>query len=215
MSNNIHDNVQQLFNSYLETGGKPAVTHFRQWLNSHIDQVVKPQCKSSSRSGGGLAEWKTEILQRFGGRGAKWSKISLTDIAPTLERLENDEGIDVSHYRALINQAGFAWIRFDNARVHNGKNCVSFKVLTEGSTFMQPGRLHYIDVSRIDEVITPLGGTPKSLDLETLKTQSQSIDDDSQEEVIEEEVTQEEEVIEEVSHHEEIPTDEDYNDDDF
>ena len=166
--NNTHTNVQDLFNAYLEEGGKPAVTHFRVWLNKHIDEVVKPQCKSSSRSGGGLAEWKSELKDRFGGRGAKWFKIDLVDISPTLERIENDEGFDVSHYRALINQAGYAWIRFDAPRVHNGKNCAAFKVLTEGSTFMQPGRLHYIAIGDLDDAITPLGGTPKSLGLENV-----------------------------------------------
>ena len=166
--NNTHTNVQDLFNTYLDEGGKPAVTHFRVWLNKHIDEVVKPLCKSSSRSGGGLAEWKSELKDRFGGRGQKWFKIDLVDIAPTLERIENNEGFDVSHYRTLINQAGFAWIRFDAPRVHNGKQCAAFKVLTEGSTFMQPGRLHYIAIGDLDGAITPLGGTPKSLGLENV-----------------------------------------------
>ena len=152
--NNTHTNIQDLFNTYLEEGGKPAVTHFRVWLNTHIDEVIKPLCKSSSRSGSGLAGWKSELKDRFGGRGAKWVKISLQEIMPTLERIETEEGFDASHYRALINHAGFAWIRFDAPRVHNGKNCAAFKVLTEGSTFMQPGRLHFIDVSLLDEVIT-------------------------------------------------------------
>jgi len=202
--NNTHTNVQDLFNAYLEEGGKPAVTHFRVWLNKHIDEVVKPLCKSSSRSGGALAEWKSELKDRFGGRGAKWVKIALGDIMPTLERLEHDEGIDASHYRALINQAGYAWIRFDAPRVHNGKNCAAFKVLTEGSTFMQPGRLHYVPIGDLDAMITPLNGTPKSMKLEDLVTPH---------EVSPEEVEQEEEVIEEVSpNDEEI---EEINEEDF
>lgn len=206
-NSNIQNNIQDLFNTYLEDGGRPAVTHFRLWLNKHIDEVVKPQCKSSNRSGGGLAEWKSELKDRFGGRGQKWFKIDLVDIAPTLERIENNEGFDVSHYQKLINQAGFAWIRFDAPRVHNGKNCAAFKVLTEGSTFMQPGRLHYIPIGDLDDAITPLGGTPKSLNLEDLVTPQ---------EVSPEEVVQEEEVNEEeVSHQDEEMHEEEYNDDDF
>lgn len=195
--NNTHTNIQDLFNTYLEEGGKPAVTHFRLWLNEHIDEVIKPLCKSSSRSGGGLDGWKSELKDRFGGRGAKWVKIALQDIMPTLERIESEEGVDASHYRALINHAGFAWIRFDAPRVHNGKNCAAFKVLTEGSTFMQPGRLHYIDVSRLDEEITELGGTPKALGLENVvvKTVSQpevneEVIEDSHDEVAIEEINE-------------------------
>jgi hypothetical protein len=137
------------------------------------------------------------LKDRFGGRGAKWVKISLQEIMPTLERIETEEGFDASHYRALINHAGFAWIRFDAPRVHNGKNCAAFKVLTESSTFMQPGRLHFIDVSLLDEVITELGGTPKSLGLENVvvKTVSQpevneEVIEDSHDEVEIEEVNE-------------------------
>ena len=166
MSIDIKENIEQLFQAHLDAGGKPAVTYFRQFLNTHIDQIIKPKCKSSSRSGGGLAEWKTELLQRFGGRGAKWQKVSLESIMPTLERIENDEGVDASRYRSWIEAAGFAWIRFDAPRLYNGKQCAAFKVLTEGSTFMQSGRLHYIAIGDLDDAITPLAGTPHSMKLE-------------------------------------------------
>lgn len=207
--NNPHTNVQDLFNAYLDEGGKPAVTHFRVWLNKHIDEVIKPLCKSSSRSGGGLAEWKLELKDRFGGRGAKWVQIALEDIMPTLERIESQEGVDASLYRDLINQAGFAWIRFDAPRVHNGKNCAAFKVLTEGSTFMQPGRLHYIPIGDLEDAITPLGGTPKSMGLEQDISKPKEIEPEESKE----EIAPEEEVIEEVSpQDEEI---EEINEDDF
>lgn len=208
---NIQNNIQDLFNSYLESGGKPAVTHFRIYLNKLIDQHIKPQCKSSSRSGGGLAEWKTELLQRFGGRGAKWQKASLESIMPTLERIENDEGVDASRYRSWIEAAGFAWIRFDAPRLYNGKQCAAFKVLTEGSTFMQSGRLHYIEISQLDDAIEALAGTPHSMKLEQDINKPKEIAPEESKE----EIAPEEEVTEEVSPQDEEMHEEEFNDDEF
>ena len=211
MSIDIKDNIEQLFQAHLDAGGKPAVTHFRQFLNTHIDQIIKPKCKSSSRSGGGLAEWKTELLQRFGGRGAKWQKVSLESIMPTLERIENDEGVDASRYRSWIEAAGFAWIRFDAPRLYNGKQCAAFKVLTEGSTFMQSGRLHYIEISQLDDAITPLAGTPHSMKLEQDINKPKEIEPEESKE----EIAPEEEVTEEVSPQDEEMYEEEFNDDEF
>ena len=84
--------LQQIFQQYVEQGGKPAVTHFRLHLNKLIDQEVKHLCGRSSKSGGG-DDWRSEVNARFGGRGAKWVFVSLDDVKPTLDKLDS-QGID-------------------------------------------------------------------------------------------------------------------------
>lgn len=52
--------IQQIFQEYVEQGGKPAVTHFRLHLNKLIDQEVKHLCGRSSKSGGD--DWRSKLM---------------------------------------------------------------------------------------------------------------------------------------------------------
>lgn len=160
--------IQQIFQEYVEQGGKPAVTHFRLHLNKLIDQEVKHLCGRSSKSGGD--DWRSEINARFGGRGAKWVFVSLEDVSPTLDKLDS-QGIDTLDYRTYIEAHGQAWVRYTTARMHEGKQCAGFAILTDGSKINKPTQLHFIPVDELDDRITPLNSTPHAMKLEEEKVE--------------------------------------------
>ena len=158
------DMIRGLFNNFIEAGGDPKVTEFKKHLDDLVAVFVKPLCGRSSKTGL-VDDWRSEVKERFGGRGSKWVKVTLEEIIPTLERFE-----DVGDYMGWIQNAGFAWIRFAGPRVANGKNCVGFEVRTGGSTIDHPKQLHYIPVQLLDEKIEPLGSTPHAMKLEEVAT---------------------------------------------
>ena len=167
------DMIRGLFNNFIEAGGDPKVTDFKKHLNDLIDVFVKPLCGRSAKTG--LADdWRGEVKARFSGRGAKWVKVSLEEIAPTLEGFDYDDCI---FYRHWINEAGFAWIRFAGPRVANGSNCAAFEVRTGGSTIDHPKQLHYIPVQLLDEKIEALNSTPHAMKLEVATTRN--VDDEA------------------------------------
>ena len=132
------------------------------------------------------------MKDRFSGRGAKWVKVDVDEILPTLENFD-----DVSDYMGWIQSAGFAWIRFAGPRVANGSNCAAFEVRTGGSTIDHPKQLHYIPVQLLDEKIEALNSTPHAMKLEVAKTP----------------VVEDEEPVEvEVSSDEVVEVEEDYED---
>jgi hypothetical protein len=159
--------LQQLFQQYVDQGGKPAVTHFRLHLNKLIDQEVKHLCGRSSKSGSG-DDWRSEVNARFGGRGAKWVFVSLDDVKPTLDKLDS-QGIDTLDYRTYIEAHGQAWVRYTTARMHEGKQCAGFAILTDGSTINKPTQLHFIPVDELEARITPMNSTPHAMKLEEAK----------------------------------------------
>ena len=160
--------ISQLFNQFIEGGGEPKVTSFKRHLDQLINNEIKQLCvrsgKSTSESG-----WRSEIKEKFSGKGARWVMVSLDEISPTISRLES-EGVECDTYRSLIESKGAAWIRFAGARVANEKRCAAFEVRTGGSKVDHPKQLHYIDLEVLDETIQFMSGTPHSLKFEEIAT---------------------------------------------
>lgn len=156
--------IQTLFQEYLTDGGKPQVTSFRVHIEALIKKEIKPLCGRSGKSAGDN-DWRTQLMDRFKGRGAKWQFVSLDEITPTLDRFDT-EGVDTEDYRQWTQSQGKAWIRFMAPRLNNGVKSAAFTVHTLGSTIYQPHQVHYIELDRLDEVITPLDSTPHALKLE-------------------------------------------------
>ena len=160
--------IQQLFLSFIDNGGEPKVTSFKRHLDKLINQEIKPLCGRSAKTGL-VDDWRSEVKARFSGRGAKWVKVSLEEIASTLEGFDLADCID---YRYWIDQAGYAWIRFAGPRVANGSRCAAFEVRTGGSTIDHPKQLHYIPVQLLDEKIEALNSTPHAMRLEVATTRN-------------------------------------------
>jgi hypothetical protein len=156
--------IQQLFQEFITGGGEPKVTSFKKHLDQLINSDIKHLCGRSGKTGL-IDDWRSEVKDRFSGRGAKWVKVSLEEIIPTLEGFD-----DSGDYMSWIQKAGYAWIRFTGPRVANGENCAAFEVRTGGSTIDHPGQLHYIPVHSLDEKIQPLNSTPHAMKLEVAMT---------------------------------------------
>jgi len=156
--------IQQLFQEFINSGGEPKVTSFKKHLDELINSDIKHLCGRSGKTGL-VDDWRSEVKERFGGRGAKWVKVSIEEVLPTLENFD-----DTTDYMGWIQKAGYAWIRFTGPRVANGENCAAFEVRTGGSTIDHPGQLHYIPVHSLDEVISPLNSTPHAMKLEEVAT---------------------------------------------
>ena len=156
--------IQQLFQEFINNGGEPKVTSFKKHLDQLINSDIKHLCGRSGKTGL-VDDWRSEVKDRFSGRGAKWVKVSIEEITPTLEGFD-----DTTDYMGWIQKAGYAWIRFTGPRVANGENCAAFEVRTGGSTIDHPGQLHYIPVHSLDEVISPLNSTPHAMKLEEVAT---------------------------------------------
>ena len=130
---------------------------------------------------------------RFSGRGAKWVKVAVDDIIPTLEGFD-----DAADYMGWIREAGFAWIRFAGPRVANGSHCAAFEVRTGGSTIDHPKQLHYIALHDLDEKASPLNGTPHAMKLEVATTPVVEEDKPVEVEVSSDEVVEVEEDYEDI-----------------
>ena len=72
-----------LFNNFIEEGGEPKVTSFKRHLDQLINVKIKPLCGRSAKTGL-VDDWRSDVKSRFSGRGAKWVKVSVEDILPTL-----------------------------------------------------------------------------------------------------------------------------------
>ena len=170
--------IQQLFQEFINDGGEPKVTSFKRHLDKLINQDIKALCGRSAKTGL-VNDWRSEVKARFSGRGAKWVKVSVDDILPTLEGFD-----DAADYTGWIQTAGFAWIRFAGPRVANGSHCAAFEVRTGGSTVDHPKQLHYIPVHDLDEKIEALNSTPHAMKLEEVAT-TPVVEDVEEEEVLE------------------------------
>lgn len=155
-----NSNIQQLFQLFIENGGEPKVTAFKRHLDKLINEEIKPLCGRSAKTGL-VDDWRSEVKERFGGRGAKWVKVAVEEVIGTAESFE-----DSANYIGWIKEAGFAWIRFAGPRVANGVKSAAFEVRTGGSTIDHPKQLHYIPVNKLDDVIVPLNSTPHAMKLE-------------------------------------------------
>ena len=156
--------IQQLFQEFIDNGGEPKVTSFKRHLDKLINQEIKSLCGRSAKTGL-VDDWRSEVKARFSGRGAKWVKVSVEDILPTLEGFD-----DTGDYMGWIQSAGFAWIRFAGPRVANGSNCAAFEVRTGGSTIDHPKQLHYIPAQLLGDKIEALNSTPHAMRLEVAST---------------------------------------------
>ena len=186
--------IQQLFQAFIDNGGEPKVTSFKRHLDQLINTEIKPLCGRSAKTGL-VDDWRSEVKARFSGRGAKWVKVSLEEIAPTLEGFDYDDCI---FYRNWINQAGYAWIRFAGPRVANGVKAAAFEVRTGGSTIDHPKQLHYIALHDLDDKIESLPSTPHAMRLELATTRDAEV--------------KEEPVEIEVSNNEVVEVEENYED---
>lgn len=166
------DMIMGLFNNFIEEGGEPKVTAFKRHLDDLVSVFVKPLCGRSAKTGL-VNDWRSEVKARFSGRGAKWVKVAVDDIIPTLEGFD-----DAAEYTGWIQTAGFAWIRFAGPRVANGSNCAAFEVRTAGSTIDHPKQLHYVPVHLLDDKIEALNSTPHAMKLEEVAT-TRNVDDEA------------------------------------
>ena len=160
--------IVKLFETFLNDGGSPKVTAFKRT----VDQLIKDNVKALCVHSGKAAEesgWRSELKERFSGRGAKWVKIDNTLIEPSLKALEEDEDIDCSNYRALTQAAGYSWIRFAGPRIDLNQKSAAFEIRTSGSKIDHPNQLFYVKVENLDSIIQRLNGTPHSLKLEVIK----------------------------------------------
>jgi len=163
---NLNSNlISQIFQQFIEGGGEPKVTAFKKYLDRQINDEIKPLCGRSAKAGL-VDDWRSEVKDRFSGRGAKWVMVSLEEIVPTLETY----GHDVVEYRNWIDKAGYAWIRFAGPRVVNGEKSAAFEVRTGGSTIDHPKQLHYISIHELDDKVSPLAATPHAMRLEERAT---------------------------------------------
>ena len=167
----VMSGIQELFQAFINDGGEPKVTSFKRHLDQLINQEIKPLCGRSAKTGL-VDDWRSEVKARFSGRGAKWVKVDVDEVLPTLENFD-----DVTDYMGWIQSAGFAWIRFAGPRVANGSNCAAFEVRTGGSTIDHPKQLHYIPVQLLDEKIEALNSTPHAMKLEIATTRN--VDDEA------------------------------------
>ena len=163
--------IQQIFQDYISSGGKPQVTSFRTHLERLMKVEIKPLCGRSGKSSGDSG-WRSEVINKFKGRGAKWCFVSLDEVKDTLDRFDV-EGVDTEDYRSWTQQAGYAWIRYQKPRLDNGVKVAAFELRTIQSTIDQPHQVHLIPVSDLDVKITDLGGTPFSLKLEDNMTDTE------------------------------------------
>lgn len=156
--------IINLFQSFTQDGGMPKITEFKKHIDQLIKTDIKPLCASSGKSADGN-DWRSVLKTQFGGRGAKWVRIDNAQLESTLTEFDT-QGLDTADYRKHTSAAGFSWIRFNGPRINNGVQSAAFEVRIEGSTIDHPKQLHYVPVTDIDTVLTPLNGTPNSLKLE-------------------------------------------------
>jgi hypothetical protein len=156
--------IQQIFQDYISSGGKPQVTSFRTHLERLMKVEIKPLCGRSGKSSGDSG-WRSEVINKFKGRGAKWCFVSLDEVKDTLDRFDV-EGVDTEDYRSWTQQAGKAWIRFSAPRLDNGVKVAAFELRTIQSTIDQPHQIHLIPLDRLDDSIEKMNTTPFSLKLE-------------------------------------------------
>lgn len=173
----------QYFYDHVESTGDGRFATFDKHIDALLKECVKP-LTTRSRMNAGDGGWRDEVKSRFSGKGMKWFKVAIEVVMPTIERLK-DEGIDCDQYLKWIDRAGFAWIRYDAPRVHDGEQCAAFHVKVDGSTSLasEKSLYHcYITTGSLDEVITSLGGTPRSKKLEVeeevLVSDEESVNDE-------------------------------------
>ena len=201
MSQDNH--IKALFDEFIAAGGEPKVTAFKKHIDALIKTDIKHLCSGSGKTANGSgSDWRREQKAKFAGRGAKWVKTHLCIVKPKLDEFE-ENGIDCSDYKAWTEQAGYAWVRYSGPRVDpkSKAHMAAFEVRTSGSKDDHPRQLLILPAVSLDDVISPLGGTPHSEKLEVIASPSEAKE-------VEAEVIETTEVVDEV----ETPDDENPSD---
>ena len=132
----------------------------------------------SSRSGSGSARpgagWRQAQIAQFSGRGNKWIKVTgalQIVVEGKLDEWDRNEdlGFYTDGYRAEIEKAGYAWIRYAGPRGSEEKQELCFEIRIQGSRYDHPENLVKIPASLWEDKADDralLGGTPFSLKLE-------------------------------------------------
>ena len=171
--------IVNLFKNFTQDGGMPKITEFKKHLDQLIKTDIKPLCARSGKSADGT-DWRSVLKAQFGGRGAKWVKLDSSLLETTLDKFDS-EGLNTADYRNHTARAGFSWIRFNGPRIDNGVQSAAFEVRLDGSTIDHPKQLHYVPVTDLDTVLTPLGGTPNSMKLEVIAPTQEATQEDAPE----------------------------------
>ena len=170
------NHIKALFDEFIAAGGDPKVTAFKKHIDALIKTDIKQLCSGSGKTANGSgSDWRREQKAMFAGRGAKWGQDALDVVKPSLDEFEED-GIDCSDYKAWTTQAGYAWVRYSGPRVDpkSKAHMAAFEVRTSGSKDDHPKQLLLLAAAGLDDVISPLGGTPHSEKLEVIASPSEA-----------------------------------------
>lgn len=169
------NHIKALFDQFIAAGGDPKVTAFKKHIDGLIKTDIKQLCSGSGKTANvSGSDWRREQKAIFAGRGAKWVQVALDVVKPSLDKFEED-GIDCSDYKAWTTQAGYAWVRYSGPRVDpkSKAHMAAFEVRTSGSKDDHPRQLLILPAVGLDDVISPLGGTPHSEKLEVIASPSE------------------------------------------
>lgn len=108
--------------------------------------------------------FKTEIRERYRGRGNAWVKVEKSSQAYT-QIIDALKDKDANDYLSDINHAGYAWMRFITPTGTPEAPCVIFEIRYKGSKVEQNDTQITVDDS-IAKNFTFLGNTPFKLELE-------------------------------------------------
>ena len=164
--------IEKLIQSFREDleSSPTSYSAYQQKIMKILRDEIKPLCTRAARSSASSnTGWRTELNDRFKGRGAKWVYVEIDEVIPTLNRFDYI-GLDTTDYRAWIKQHGKAWIRYAAGRILDGKPAAAFSIHLVGSTIPESKNLHLIDIEDLDNIITPMTATPKALNIESIKT---------------------------------------------
>ncbi len=129
----------------------------------------------AARSGSGSARpgagWRQAQIAQFSGRGNKWIKVTGPLEALVLLKLGefDKDGHDSSDYRAWVQKAGYAWIRYAGPRGSENAQELCFEVRIYGSRQDHPEQLLKIPAdfwADHEDHRSYLGGTPFSAGIE-------------------------------------------------
>ena len=166
-NDNLINAIKDAYDDAVNNAGDASYTRFmnavKQLASKHINANVSRASLSSEST-----NWKASIKEEFTGRGRQWFYVSLEDIAPVLDKFDND-GFDTSSYRKDIDNAGKAWVRFAGVSGSESNPQLKVEVRIEGSKIDHPQNRvnmpYSQDIDRLED-----GKTPYSLGLEGAKS---------------------------------------------
>ena len=145
---------------------------FIQSIEDQFKANSQARARSSSGSAAKGSGWRDLQKAEFGGRGAKWIKITgtLLDLLNMQLNMFEADGDDVEDYRSWINKAGFAWVRYSGPRGTEAEPQLAFEVRIGGSKIDHPKHLFKVPANVWNDDHADdhslLGGTPFSMKLE-------------------------------------------------